>query len=340
MHTQSSRQQLKSIATLGEVMMRLSTPGHLRLTQTQSFDAVFGGSEANVAISLANFGWNAVHVTRFPENDLGKAGTQWLQKHKVHTTFIQYGPRRMGLYFIETGSMQRSSKVIYDRFDSAFASMRPGSVDWTSIFRGVSWFHWSGITPAVSDTAAEVCLEALHAAHAQGLFVTGDINYRRNLWQYGKVPKDIMPNLIALTDYVVGGITDFENCAGITGISYEDAGHTMMRNYPNIKRLATTIRDTRSTSCNTLSAVMFDGNRLLQSKKYELDSIVDRIGAGDAFMAGLIHGWSVYQDDREVLDFATAACAWKHTIPGDINIADERDIELLMAGENVGKLLR
>src|SRR6478609_4855631 len=246
---------MKSIVTFGEIMMRLSTPGFARLVQTDQFNALYAGSEANVAASLSCFGFNTAHVTRFPDNDLGKAATQSLKRYGVNTSHILFGEERIGIYFLENGAMQRASKIVYDRFDSAFAHIKPGMVDWDKVMKDVSWFHWTGITPAISQGAADVCMEAIVAARKQGATISGDINYRRNLWQYGKSARDIMPGLIELTDKIVGGVTDFENCLGITGDTYELACAKVMKSVPNIKAIASTHRESISSSHNTISGM-------------------------------------------------------------------------------------
>jgi 2-dehydro-3-deoxygluconokinase len=328
------------VITLGEIMLRLSTPGYARFTQAQSFNVQYGGSEANVAVSLVNFGLQAAHVTRFPKNELGDAATQALRKSDVDTTHIAYGDERMGIYFVENGAIQRSSKIIYDRFDSAFAHVRPGMIDWDEAFKNASWFHWSGITPAISQGAADICLEGIQAARKNNVKISGDINYRRNLWQYGKAVQDVMPELIASTDHIIAGITDIENCTGLTGDTFETASANLMKKYPAVKKVTTTMRESVSSSHNKISAILWDGKKLIQSATYDLTHIVDRIGAGDAFMAGLIYGWLTKKDDQQTLEFATAACAWKHTIEGDVNIASAAEIESLVRGENVGRLLR
>jgi 2-dehydro-3-deoxygluconokinase len=340
MNANNNHNSTKLFVTLGEIMMRLTAPGHSRFTQNNNFNFVFGGSEANVSVSLANFGFRTAHVTRFPEHDLGTAATQWLMKHGVSTDHIQYGPERLGLYFMEQGAMQRSSRIIYDRFDSAFSHIKPGIIDWNMIMKDAAWFHWTGITPAISETAAQVCLEALQAANKHNVSVSGDINYRRNLWQYGKRPSDVMPELIRLTQFIVGGPTDFENCAGISSNTFEEGCKKMISSYTNIKRIASTLREGTTATNNSLSAVIYDKQRVLKSATYELNPIVDRIGTGDAFMAGLIYGWNTFQDDQKTIDFAAAACAWKHTIEGDINLGSVAEIESLQSGENIGKLLR
>ena len=331
---------MKNVITFGEIMMRLSTPGFARLVEADQFNAIYAGSEANVAVSLCNFGLKASHVTRFPDNDLGKAATQSLQRYGVDTSHILYGDERIGIYFLENGSMQRSSKIIYDRFDSAFAHIKPGILDWDEVMKGASWFHWTGITPAISQGAADVCLEAITAARKQGVIISGDINYRRNLWQYGKSARDVMPGLIELTDKIIGGITDFENCLGISDDTEESACKNVMKVLPNIKSIASTHRESISSSHHKISGILWNGKELLHSVEYDLTHIVDRVGSGDAFMAGLIYGWLNHKKDIDTLAFATAACALKHSTEGDVNLASVNEVEALVKGENIGKLLR
>ena len=331
---------MKSIVTFGEIMMRLSAPGFTRLAQTDQFNVLYAGSEANVAVSLSNFGLKAIHVTRFPDNDLGKAATQILKRYGVNTSHVLFGEERIGIYFLENGAMQRASKIIYDRFDSAFAHIKPGMIDWDNVMKDVSWFHWTGITPAISQGAADVCMEAIVAARKQGATISGDINYRRNLWQYGKSAREVMPGLIELTDKIVGGITDFENCLGMSSDSYESTCKQVMKALPSIKSIASTHRKSISSSHNTISAMLWNGKELLRSVEYDLTHIVDRVGSGDAFMAGLIYGWLNQKKDNDTLAFATAACALKHSTEGDVNLASVSEVEALVKGENIGKLLR
>jgi 2-dehydro-3-deoxygluconokinase len=328
------------VVTFGEVMLRLSTPGFTRFRQAENFLVTYAGAEANVAVSLQNFGIPSAHITRFPANDLGYSATQALAKYGIDTAGIVYGDERMGLYFLENGAMQRASRILYDRFDSAFAHIQPGQINWEEILQDVKWFHYTGITPAISQGAADACLEALHVAKKKGITISGDINYRRNLWQYGKSARDIMPSLIKLTDIVIAGVTDMENCCGIGGSNYEEACNAMMKEYPGIKKISSTERDSISSSHNKISAVLWNGVKLLKSKTYDLTHIVDRIGAGDAFMAGLVYGLISGKDDQYALEFATAACAWKHSIEGDVNVATASEIENLVIGENIGRLLR
>ena len=330
----------KKVITFGEIMMRLSTPGFARLTQVESLNVLYAGSEANVCASLSHFGIPSAHVTRFPQNDLGQAATETLRRHGVDTQYIIYGEERMGIYFLENGAIHRASRIVYDRFDSAFANIKPGMIDWDLIMKDVSWFHWTGITAAISQGAADVCYEAIQTARKNGAMVSGDINYRRNLWQYGKTAREIMPALIESTDIIVAGIADMENCVGISDNTFSSACTAFTKAYPNAKKIATTERNSISSSHNELKGLLWNGKELLQSRIYDLTHIVDRVGAGDAFMAGLIYGSITKKTDQATIEFATAAGAFKHTIEGDVNVASVDEIEALVKGENIGKLLR
>ena len=327
------------VVTFGEIMLRFSTQAFSRFTQSTAFNVTYAGAEANVAVSLAHFGIPSAHVTRFPNNDLGEAATQALRKYGVDTDSIIYGEERMGLYFLENGSMQRASRIIYDRFDSAFANIKKGSIDWNVVLKGASWFHWTGITPAISQAAADVCLEALSVAKKNGITVSGDINYRRNLWQYGKTALDVMPSLIQYCDVIIAGVTDMENCADISGRTFEKACLNFKQRFGNVKKIATTERQSINSSHNKISSSLWNG-KLIKSREYDLTHIVDRVGSGDAFMAGFIYSMLNEMDDQQILEFATAASALKHSIEGDVNVISVSEIENLVKGENVGKLLR
>lgn len=330
----------KKVITFGEIMLRLSTPGFARFTQAESFNALYAGSEANVAASLSHFGIPAAHVTRFPENDLGKAATQTLRRYGVDTRYIVYGDERMGLYFLENGAMQRASRIVYDRFNSAFAHIKPGMIDWTEVLKDAAWFHWTGITPAISQGAADVCKEAIAVARKMNITISGDINYRRNLWQYGKTVRDIMPALIESTNVIIAGITDMENCVGISGATFEDACTAFKQAYPATTKISTTVRNSISSSHNRLTGLLWNGKELLQSQEYDMPNIVDRVGGGDAYMAGLIYGILTSKTDAAIVEFATAASVLKHSIEGDVNLVTADEVEQLVKGENVGKLLR
>jgi 2-dehydro-3-deoxygluconokinase len=330
----------RQVITLGEIMMRLSTSGFNRFSQSESFRATFGGAEANVGISLAKWGIPASHVTRLPDHDLGKSVVEYLHRHRVDTSFIQLGKERLGVYFLENGAMHRAPKIIYDRFGSAFANISRGEIDWQHVMQNAAWFHWTGITPAISQGAADVCLEAILAANRNGVPVSGDINYRRNLWQYGKNAIDVMPAMIQGTQFIVAGVTDIENCLGITSHDFDTACAQVKSTYPKIQKIANTSRETISASHNKVQGVLWDGKKQIRSREYDLTHIVDRVGAGDAFMAGLIYGWMKNKDDQHTIEFAAAASALKHSIEGDANLTTVEEVEALVRNQNTGKLLR
>ncbi|GAA0877441.1 sugar kinase [Algoriphagus jejuensis] len=329
----------KRIITLGEVMLRLSTPGHQRFINSTSFDAVYGGAEANVAVSLANWGYSVAHVSALPSHEIGQAAKNSLQFAGVDTSYIPTCSGRMGTYFLENGAMQRGSKIIYDRFDSVFVKYDFSGLDWEQIFAGADWFHWTGITPAVSATAAAVCKQAVQAASKLGIKISADINYRRNLWQYGKSPMEIMPELIKPSHLIIAGLTDFENCMGIQTERYEEACQAAKTVCPNLAYVSTTTRKSISASENRLKGKLWNTKSMLKSKAYSMTHLVDRIGGGDAFMAGLIYGL-LTRGDEEAIEFATAASVLKHSIPGDANFVAVEEVDHLIKGENIGKLLR
>jgi 2-dehydro-3-deoxygluconokinase len=236
--------------------------------------------------------------------------------------------------------MQRASRIVYDRFNSAFAHIKPGMIDWAEVLKDAGWFHWTGITPAISQGAADVCKEAIAAARKMNITISGDINYRRNLWQYGKTARDIMPALIESTNVIIAGITDMENCVGISGATFEEACKAFKQAYPSTTKISTTLRDSISSSHNKLTGLLWNGKELLQSQEYDMPNIVDRVGGGDAYMAGLIYGILTSKTDAATVEFATAASVLKHSIEGDVNLVTADEVEQLVKGENVGKLLR
>lgn len=329
----------KKIITIGEVMMRFSTPGHERFMQADTYHLTFGGAEANVAVSLAQLGMNASHVTAFPDNDFGLAAKSYLRQMGLETDQVYLKEGRMGLYFLENGAMQRSSKIIYDRFDSVFSHFKGEDIDWNQVFEGADWFHWTGITPAVSQEASDLLLTALKVANEKGITVSGDINYRRNLWQYGKGPLDIMPELIRYTHVIVAGKSDFENCMDIQAEDWIACCYEAKKYYPQIKYITKTKRESVSASHNKIYGVLWNGTEILNSKSYEITHIVDRVGGGDAYIAGLIYGL-IHMEEQEALEFATAATVLKHSIPGDANLVKLSEILDLMHEKNVGKLMR
>lgn len=331
---------MATVVTFGEIMMRLTTSGHQRFGQANRLNITYGGGEANVAAALAQMGMPAKHVTVFPDNDLGRAATAFFHKTGVDTTDVYYGKGRLGLYFMETGAGIRPSRIVYDRYESAFAGLDPGRFDWARILSGARWFHWTGITPAVSAAAAQACSDAIQTARKLGLTISADVNYRRVLWQYGKSPSDILPELVEACDVAVCTQDDAADIFGIRAQNFEDMARQVRQRFPNIKYLIATRRETISASHNRLTGLCFDGESCLESPTFELSPIVDRIGGGDAFMAGFIYGSLHAQDTAQALAFATAAAALKHTVEGDFNAVTAAEVEMVMAGDVSGRLLR
>jgi 2-dehydro-3-deoxygluconokinase len=324
----------------GEVLLRLSASATERLANARNLDVIYGGSEANVACALAQWSIPSRHVTVLPDHAIGTAALQSLQRFGVQTDFIQRQAGRMGIYFLEHGVSLRSPQVIYDRFHSAFAEMSQ-PFEWEKILADASWLHWSGITPAVSQAAADATRTALHAARKLNITISADINYRRVLWQYGKKPTDIMPELISLSDYLVGGVDDFNNCLGIAlPNSFEEVCPTVTQTYPNVKGIGNTIRQTHSASHQELQGLWWDSRSVTTSRNYSIDPIVDRIGSGDAFMAGLVYGLWHQHTPAQIIEFATAAAALKHTHHGDALHATVAEVAGLATNLNTGKLLR
>lgn len=344
---------MKQIITFGEIMLRLATPGFERFGQSNSFNATFGGGEANVAVSLANFGLPVSFVTRLPKNEIAEACVRELRGFGVDTSNIAYGGDRMGIYFLETGAVSRSSKVIYDRSYSAMAEIKPGMVDWEKVFENAEWFHFTGITPAISQGAAEVCAEAVRIANAKGITVSCDLNYRKNLWQYGKTAAEVMPALVAGCDVILGNEEDAEKALGIKPLQIEvTSGHIdaqayrlvseqIMQNFPRCKMVITTLRGSINANHNTWSGVLFNGKTMYKAPVYQITNIVDRVGGGDSFMAGLIYGILTYKNDmQKALNFAASASCLKHTIYGDYNRVSVEEVEKLMQGDGSGRVCR
>ncbi|MCI7286115.1 sugar kinase [Parabacteroides sp. AGMB00274] len=343
------------IVTFGEIMLRLATPGYLRFSQTNELSATFGGGEANVAVSLANYGMDAEFVTRLPENDIAAACVKDLHKHGVKTDHIVYGGDRMGIYFLETGAVARASKVVYDRAHSAISEIKPGMIDWEQVLAGADWFHWTGITPAISQGAADVCLEAIQTANRLGIPVSCDLNYRKNLWKYGKKASEVMPDLVAGCDIILGNEEDAEKVFGIkpegfdvtatagevNAAEFESVCTQLMQRFPRARKVIITLRGSINANHNTWGGVLYDGKQLFQSPRYDITHIVDRVGGGDSFMGGLIYGLLTYpQDDQQALNFAVAASCLKHTIYGDYNEVTVKEVENLMKGDGSGRVSR
>ena len=346
---------MPGVITFGEIMLRLSTPGYLRFGQARQFDATFGGGEANVAVSLANYGINAAFVTRLPDNDIAKSCLKDLRSYGVDTSRIIFGGDRVGIYFLETGAVARPSKVVYDRAGSSIATIQPGMIDWKKVFEGADWFHWTGITPALSQGAADVCLEAVRAANALGVTVSCDLNYRKNLWKYGKAAGEVMPALVEGCDIILGNEEDADKVFGIkpegfdvtaTGGAidqrrFQSVGEQLMKRFPRAKKVIITLRGSINANHNTWGGVLWDGRTLYQSPRYDITHIVDRVGGGDSFMGGLIYGLLSFPgDDQKALNFAVAASCLKHTIFGDYNQVTVAEVENLMKGDASGRVAR
>ena len=321
-------------------MLRLACPEHLRFSQAHGFEATFGGGEANVAVSLANFGFDAEFVTALPSNDIAEACLRELRGFGVGVGNCLESGERMGIYFLEKGAVCRPSKVIYDRAGSSMSQLKPGDFDWKKIFEGADWFHWTGITPAISQGAASVCLEAVKAASKMGVRISCDLNYRKNLWKWGKSAGEVMPELVSYSDVIIGNEEDAEKVFGIKGEGCEAEGLTLMRMFPKAKKIAITQRESLNADHNLWSAVLYDGSRLYVSRKYDITDIVDRVGGGDSFAAGLIYGILNRGDDAAALEFAVAASCLKHTIEGDFNRVTVREVESLMGGNATGRISR
>lgn len=341
------------VVTFGEIMLRLATPGYLRFSQANTLNATFGGGEANVAVSLANYGIPVDFVTRLPKNDIAESCIMDLKCYGVNTENIVRGGDRLGIYFLETGAVSRGSKVVYDRAHSAIAEIKPGMIDWDKVFKGVRWFHWTGITPAISQGAADVCLEAIQKANDKGITVSCDLNFRKNLWKYGKSAAEVMPALVAGTDVVLGNEEDAAMVLDVhpegvdvtkghvEGAAYESVSRQIMKTFPRCKMVITTLRGSINANHNSWAGVLWDGKKLYESRQYEITHIVDRVGGGDSFMGGLIYGLLTYTDDHQkALDFAVAASCLKHTIYGDYNLATVDEVEKLMGGDASGRVAR
>jgi len=337
--------------TLGEIMLRLKTPGHERFFQSPVFEATFGGGEANVAVALANFGLSAGFISALPDNDIGEAAIRELRSFGVDTTHIRRSGNRVGVYFLETGANQRPSKVQYDRANSSIAEAAPSDFDWDTIYADAKWLHITGITPALSQSAAELSMEAVKAAKAKGLTVSCDFNYRGKLWTYGKSAPEIMTDLVK---YVDVGIANEEDCQKSLGISadvdveggeldikkYEALSQKMMEIFPNLSVMAITLRESHSADHNGWSACLRDANNFHMSKHYEINNIVDRVGGGDSFASALIYALESYDDHKTALEFAVAASCLKHSITGDFNRVSSSEVRKLMAGDASGRVQR
>lgn len=341
------------IVTFGEIMLRLKSPENERFFQSPTLEATFGGGEANVAVSLAIFGESASFVTALPANPIGEGALRTLRSYGVDVSGIIRNPGRLGLYFLETGANQRPSSVVYDRADSCIATAGPDDFDWKSIFVGAEWFHVTGITPALSRSSADAALAAMKAAKAAGAKVSVDLNYRKKLWKYGVPAPEVMRSLAALADVIVANEEDVQKCLGIEarGVdvskgelsedSYKVLAEEVKRQFPNISVIAITLRESRSADRNGWSAVIHGADGFVRSRIYDIDDIVDRVGGGDSFSAGLIYGLLNFPgEERKALEFAVAASALKHSIPGDLNLTTVAEVETLLKGDGSGRVQR
>lgn len=332
-------------------MLRLKSVNHERLFQSNMLEATFGGGEANVAVSLANFGMDAEFCTVLPTNQIGDACIQELRRFGVGTKRISRGEGRMGIYFLEPGANQLPSKVIYDRAYSAIALAKPEDFDWDKVFENVNWFHITGITPAISESAMHLSMEAVMNAKQRGITVSCDLNYRKNLWKYGKKAAEVMKEMVKYVDIAIANEEDVQKALEITTDvvveageldveKYKDLGDRVLAQYPDMKMIAITLRESHSADWNGWAACLNDGKQFYLSKKYEIRDIIDRVGGGDSFAGGLIYGLNAYEDKQQALEFAVAASCLKHSIIGDFNRVDVADVEKLAGGDGTGRVQR
>jgi 2-dehydro-3-deoxygluconokinase len=337
-----------TIVTLGEVMLRLKTPGFSRFIQAQSFEASFGGGEANVAVSLAGLGHDARWVSAVPQNPIGDAALATLRGLGVDTRFVRRSGERLGIYFLEGGASQRASQVVYDRAGSSVSELQPGSIDWSAVLAGATWFHTTGITPALSDGCAALALEALAAAERAGATTSVDLNFRKKLWSKAKA-REVMTTLMAHTDVLIANEEDCDSVFDIRAGSVESGSldrrrylgvaEAVLKSFPRVKSVAITLRESKSASENGWSALLADRDGHAFSREYDL-TVIDRVGAGDSFGAGLIHALLEGRPRQAAVEFASAASALKHSIPGDFNLVSLAEIETLVQGDGSGRVQR
>jgi len=342
---------MKKYITFGEIMLRLKTPNWERFFQSPILEATFGGGEANVAVGLARFGLNVAYVSVIPNNSIGDACIGELKKQGVDISLIVRKGNRLGIYFLEAGANQRPSKVIYDRSRSAIAEAKPGDINWDKVFDGASWFHISGITPAISLSASVLSLEAVKKAREKGITISCDLNYRSKLWKYGKSAPEVMTELVKYVDIAMGNEEDCQKSLGVkvdvdveSGElqiqQYKELTDKVLSLYPHLQKIAITLRESYSADYNGWSAVLNNRSEFLVSKKYEIHNIVDRVGGGDTFAAGLIYGFDNLNSDKEALEFAVAASCLKHSIPGDLPLLSVEEVKSLAGGATSGRVKR
>ena len=337
--------------TFGEIMLRLKSPGHERFFQSPMLEATFGGGEANVAVSLANYGEDVGFLSVLPKNAIGDECIKELRRFGVDTSRVVRGGERLGIYYLETGANQRPSKVVYDRAYSAIAMAKPGDIDWDKTFEGVEWFHITGITPAISESAMELSLESVREAKKRGITVSCDLNYRKNLWKYGKKASEVMRELAKYVDVAIANEEDVQKSLEITTdvvvesgeldrSKYKALGDKVLEAYPDMKMIAITLRESKSADWNGWAACLNDREHFYESKRYEIRDIIDRVGGGDSFAGGLIYGLNNYESRQQALEFAVAASCLKHSIDGDFNRVDVDEVEKLMGGDGTGRVQR
>ena len=340
---------MSKIVTLGEIMLRLSPKGKYRFVQSDSFQVIPGGGEANVAVSLANYGHASYFVSKLPAHEIGQIAVNGLRRYGVNTDYIVRGGDRVGLYYAETGASMRPSKVIYDRANSAIAEADPSDFNFDEIMEGADWFHWSGITPAISDKAAELTRLACEAAKRHHVTVSVDLNFRKKLWTSEKAIAVMRP-LMKYVDVCIGNEEDAQLCLGFKPDADVEGGKTDAEGYYGIfkgmmkefgfKYVVSTLRESFSATHNGWKALIYDGKEFYQSKHYDINPIIDRVGGGDSFSGGLIHGMLTYKEQAKALAFAVAASALKHTIPGDFNVVSTSEVESLAGGNANGRVQR
>ena len=342
---------MKKYITFGEIMLRLKSPNSERFFQSSLLEATFGGGEANVAVGLARFGLDVAYVSVIPSNEIGDACVRELRKQGIDTSLIVRKGNRLGIYFLENGSNQRPSTVIYDRSHSAIAEARPGDINWDKVFDRMNWVHISGITPAISLSASELSLEAVKEAKEKNVTISCDLNFRKKLWQYGKSAPEVMGELVKYVDIILGNEEDCQKSLGVKvdidiesgrlqTERYRELTDKVLSLYPNIRKIALTLRESHSSDYNGWSAVLNNRKEFLISKKYEIHNIVDRVGGGDAFTAGLIYGINNLPNDREALEFAVAASCLKHSIPSDLPLLSVEEVKSLTEGTGSGRVQR
>ena len=342
---------MAEVVTFGEIMLRLNPPDFQRFVQAERFEASYGGAEASVAISLANYGVSSAFVTCLPPNEIGQAAMNYIRRFGVDTSHIVRSGERIGVYFLEIGANQRPSKVIYDRANSAISQVKPGTVPWNEIFSEAKWFHFTGITPAISQSAADTCYEAVKSAKEKGLTVSCDLNYRAKLWTHGKTATEVMSWLMPYVDVVSGNEEDCEKVFGIKGADvkiaeevsaerYLNVASSMVKRFPNLKKVCISLRGSISATHNTWSAVLYDGKKLYTTARYDITYVVDRLGSGDAFTGALVYCLLKGKNDQEALDFATAASALKHSISYDPNLVSVQEVEGLVKEGGAGRVQR